>query len=135
MFSKTELTLPTESDTYRIITCEILKRERIRCLFAGASGMVLCQLRVFMHYLPEMEFCHFSGSASCFAPSLFFSALQFFEGVVPFCSRYKMFFELLKFLVIHQIHAKLFHAHEKHVTLIRNMDKSSFSKLSSFCDC
>ena len=96
---------------------------------------ISCQLRVFMHYLPEMEFCHFSGSASCFAPSLFFSALQFFEGVVPFCSRYKMFFELLKFLVIHQIHAKLFHAHEKHVTLIRNMDKSSFSKLSSFCDC
>lgn len=36
MFSKTELTLPTESDTYRITTCEILKRERIRCLFAGA---------------------------------------------------------------------------------------------------
>lgn len=87
MFSKTELILPTESDTHRITTCEILKRERIRCLFAGASGMVLCQLRVFMHYLPEMEFCHFSGSASCFAPSFFFSALQFFEGVVPFCSR------------------------------------------------
>lgn len=87
MFSKTELTLPAESDTYRITTCEILKREHICCLFAGASGMVRCQLRVFMHYLPEMECCHFSGSASCFAPLLFSSALQFFEGVVPFCSR------------------------------------------------
>lgn len=43
MFSKTELTLPTESYTYRITTCEILKREHIRCLFAGASGMVRCQ--------------------------------------------------------------------------------------------